>query len=369
MKVLLTGAAGFIGRNFLQRALSESDIEILAYHHTQGNEELRKLVHSCEAVVHLAGVNRPPAESEFAEGNVEFTNELVTILHDEGKSCPIIFSSSRQAEIDNPYGFSKRQAEEALTRYAKTCKAQIYIYRLPNVFGKWARPDYNSVVATFCYHLARHESIHIASQERLLELVYIDDVVSEFLAALRGNAHRDGAFYKVPVTHECTVGQLAKLLQGFVKCQRNLCVPDMEKALVKKLYSTYISYLPPDGLSYELSSHEDERGSFTEFIRTAGQGQFSVNVSKPHVRKGGHWHQSKHEKFLVVAGQGRIRLRQVEERKIYSYDVSAKKLEVIEIPPGYTHDIENLGETDMVTIMWANENFDPSQPDTYRLEV
>lgn len=369
MKILLTGAGGFIGRNFLQRARLEDDIEVLAYHHHEGEDKLRERVRSCEAVVHLAGVNRPPTERGFLEGNVEFTNKLVTILQDEKKTCPIIFSSSKQAEFDNTYGCSKRQAEESLIRYAETCQVQLYIYRLPNVFGKWARPDYNSVVATFCYHLARHEPIHINAENRMLELVYIDDVVSEFLAALRGNGHRFGALYTVPITYECTVGQLARLLRIFGEGRHSLGVPDMAEPFTKKLYSTYISYLPPDGLSYDLLSHEDARGSFTEFMRTNGHGQFSINISKPHVRKGGHWHQSKHEKFLVVAGHGRIRLRQVEDSRIYSYDVSSEKLEVVEIPPGYTHDIENLGETDLVTLMWVNENFDPARSDTYQLEV
>lgn len=369
MKILLTGAGGFIGRNFAWAATNVEDWEILAYHHTEGEKRLRELCKMAEAVVHLAGVNRPQVESEFIEGNTDFTRLLLKILRERQCPCPVLMASSVQAEQDNPYGLSKRAAEEAVWSYASDTGAIVYIYRLPNVFGKWCRPNYNSVVATFCHHIARGKNIRIDAPEKKLCLAYIDDVVQEFMAAIMGKGNKQGELYKVPITNECSVGRLAQLVQGFAACRQNLSVPNLAEPLVSKLYSTYLSYLPEQGLSYCLSSHADMRGSFTEFMRTMGQGQVSVNVCKPHIKKGGHWHQSKHEKFLVVAGEAVIRLRQVEARQVLTYRVTGERLEVVEIPPGYTHEIENAGETDLVTLMWANENFDPAKPDTYRLEV
>ena len=369
MKILLTGAGGFIGKNFLWAAKTRDDIEVMAYHHEMSDEPLKKMCMECDAAVHLAGVNRPKNDRGFADGNIDFTKKLVTFLGNRETGCPVLFSSSTQTELDNAYGRSKKDAEEIIGKYAADHETRAYIYRLPNVFGKWSRPNYNSVVATFCHNIANGIPITINEADKKLTLVYIDDVIKSFLGTLLSGEKSRSKYCAVPVEHECSVGQLARLIRGFKECRASLAVPDMDDPFIKKLYSTYLSYLPKDGFSYNLLSHEDNRGSFIEFIRTAGQGQLSVNVSKPHVVKGGHWHQSKHEKFLVVKGEGIIRLRKVDERESLTYKVSDSKPEVVEIPPGYTHEIENIGDTDMVTLMWANENYDPGHPDTYRLEV
>ena len=369
MKILLTGAGGFLGKNFLWAAKEAEEFEVLAYHHEMGEAALGSMCQDCDVVVHLAGVNRPETEQGFVDGNVAFTKKLVDFLEERSTPCPVMFSSSAQAERDNAYGRSKREAERILRNYAKKCGTSAMIYRLPNVFGKWSRPEYNSVVATFCHHIARGLPIRVDDPAAELQLVYVDDVVSAFLRALRGNGERNGDFYEATPIHSCTVGKLAELIKDFRDDRRTLGLPTLGDAFVQKLYSTYLSFLPADEFSYPLLSHTDARGAFTEFLRTDGQGQISVNLSYPHVVKGGHWHQSKHEKFLVVAGTGVIRLRKVGSEDVVTYDVSGEKLEVVEIPPGYTHEIENTGEMDMVTLMWVNENFDPEHPDTYRMEV
>ena len=369
MKILLTGAGGFIGQNFA-KIISESDgMEVLTYHKEMGLGKLEALAMECDVVVHLAGVNRPIREAEFDQGNVGFTSHLVSCLEKRELACPVLFSSSIQAGLDNPYGRSKLRAEELLRGYAEARHTEVYIFRLPNVFGKWCRPNYNSVVATFCYNVARGLPIRVDDPSRELQLVYIDDVVRAFLEALQGHSHPDCGFYKVLKSYTYTVGALAERINDFFACRQTLSVPDMNEEFTAKLYSTYLSYLPEAGFRYRLQSHIDARGSFTEFMRTAGQGQFSVNISKPRIVKGGHWHESKHEKFLVVSGEGVIRLRRIDSSKVLSYHVSGQKLEVVEIPPGYTHEIENIGDTDMVTLMWVNENFNPERPDTYRMEV
>ncbi len=369
MKILLTGAGGFLGRNFLWTEKQMEGVTVLAYHHDMGEQALASMCQACDAVVHLAGVNRPQTEQEFETGNADFTQKLVDSLMRRETGCPVLYSSSVQVDLDNAYGRSKKRAEEILRAYGVKTGAPVRIFRLPNVFGKWCRPHYNSVVATFCYQAARGLPLRVDDPARELQLVYIDDVVAAFWDALHGRGMEQDGFYLVPVSYPCTVGRLAELVRSFYAQRQSIGVPDLKDPFVSKLYSTYISFLPEDGFRYPLLSHADDRGSFTEFMRTDGQGQFSVNISKPHIRKGGHWHQSKHEKFLVVYGQGVIRLRQVGCTEVVRYPVSGEKLEVVEIPPGYTHEIENTGDGDMVTLMWVNENYDPNHPDTYRMEV
>jgi len=368
MKILVTGAGGFLGKNFACAA-REQGHTLLAYHHAMGDDALATLCRDCGAVVHLAGVNRPQDTQEFVEGNEQFSKRLISALQQRTSPCPIVFSSSTQAALDNPYGNSKRAAEEVLRAYAAESGADVFIFRLPNVFGKWCRPEYNSVVATFCHHVAHGLPIRVDDAAHELSLVYVDDVVQAFLDALAGETVAQDDFCMVQPVYTCTVGRLAELVHSFRSCRETLAVPALGDDFTRKLYSTYLSYLPKNGMSYPLVSHADARGSFTEWLRTDGQGQVSVNISKPHIVKGGHYHHTKHEKFLVVAGTGVIRLRRVGSEMILRYEVSGDKLEVVEIPPGYTHDIENTGDTDMVTLMWADECFDPAHPDTYRMEV
>ena len=282
---------------------------------------------------------------------------------------PVMLSSSTQAELDNPYGESKKAGEDLLLTYGRETGAAVYVYRFANVFGKWCRPGYNSAVATFCHNIARDLPIQVNDRNTELTLVYIDDVVEELLRALAGNPTREGDYCRVPVTYKARLGQIVDMLHGFRASREERSVPDMSDSLTKKLYATYLSYLPPDGFAYPLKMNEDARGSFTEILRTADRGQFSVNISKPGITKGNHWHHTKNEKFLVVSGKGVIRFRKPGEETVYEYPVSGEKLTVVDIPTGYTHHIENLGDTDMVTFMWCNECFDPEKPDTYYLEV
>ncbi len=371
MRVLVTGAAGFIGRNLVERLRSGAfpDVtDILEFDRDTDPGLLEDYASQCDFVFHLAGVNRPQDPAEFTEGNVDLTTRLLDALR-ASTPRPVLLTSSVQAERDNPYGVSKRGAEEAVKAYAEETGAGTYVYRLPNVFGKWSRPNYNTVVATFCHNIARDLPIEVSDPQAPLPLVYIDDVVDEFLRALTGEATNVEGVYVVRPTYQTTVGELAAGLHGFRQSRESLAVPDFSDELEKKLYATYLSFLEPDSFSYPLTMHVDARGSFTEIIRTPERGQFSVNVIKPGVTKGNHWHDTKNEKFVVVSGKGVIRFRKVGDSEVREYHVSDEKIEVVDIPPGYTHNIENLGEADMVVFMWASEAFSVERPDTHPLGV
>ncbi len=369
LKILITGAQGFIGKNLTAELRNHGYKDIYLFDRDTEEKLLDQYTRDCDFVFHLAGVNRPREEKEFMAGNFGFTSKLLAGLKKHNNTCPVMISSSIQAEKDNPYGKSKKAGEDIVFAYAKESGAKVLVYRFPNVFGKWSRPNYNSVIATFCHNIARNIPIEVHNRETKLDLVYIDDVLEELMNALKGRETKDGAFCKVPVVHSVTLGDIADLLYSFKKGRERLSVPDMSDPFIKKLYSTYLSYLPKDQFSYALKMNKDDRGSFTEFIRTIDRGQVSVNVSKPGITKGNHWHHTKNEKFLVVQGKGVIRFRRIDADEVIEYFVSGDKLEVVDIPTGYTHNIENIGDTDLITIMWANEPFDPDKPDTYFLEV
>ena len=369
MKVLVTGAKGFIGKNLVADLENEGNTIIYEYDQDSAPSLLDIYCREADFVFHLAGVNRPREEKDYMEGNSGFTSLLLDKLAEFHNRCPVMFSSSIQAALDNPYGVSKKSGEDLMFRHGRETGARIMVYRFPNVFGKWCRPNYNSVVATFCHNIARGLQVRINDPDAIMSLVYIDDVVKELNNALHGKENRVGVFCEVPVVHSASLGEIAELLYSFGHNREDLSVPNLADQFIKKLYSTYLSYLPDDKFSYMLKMNMDHRGSFTEFIKTADRGQVSVNISKPGIVKGNHWHHSKNEKFLVVSGYGVIRLRKIGSKDIVEYVVDGDRLEVVDIPPGYTHQIENLGKTDMVTVMWANEIFDPEEPDTYYLEV
>ena len=383
MKILVTGARGFVGRNLVSQlrniqdgkiknhALSGTELELFEYDVDTDHSLLDDYCRQADFVFNLAGVNRPKDQSEFMKGNFGFASVLLDTLKKHGNTCPVMISSSTQAALDNPYGESKRAGEELMFSYARETGAKVLVYRFPNVFGKWCRPNYNSAVATFCHNIAHGLPIQVNDPNVVMHLVYIDDVVEELIGALSGQEHRQGDYCEVPVVHTVTLGRIVELLYGFKESRKTLGIPDLGDAFTKKLYSTYLSYLPEDAFSYPLKMNVDARGSFTEILRTSDRGQFSVNISKPHITKGNHWHHTKNEKFLVVSGRGVIRFRNMNDPdgKVIEYFVSGDKLEVIDIPTGYTHNIENLGDTDMVTFMWGNECFDPERPDTYFEEV
>lgn len=369
MKILVTGAKGFIGKNLIVELRNRGYNDIYEFDIDTDKEFLNDYTRDCNFVFHLAGVNRPIDESEFIQGNAGLTLELIDSLKRHKNNSPILYTSSIQAEKENSYGKSKKAAEEFLFDYSKCTGIEVFIFRLPNLFGKWSRPNYNSVVATYCHNISRDMDITIRDPEAELTLCYIDDVVDEFISCLTGKSRREGEYCEVSPSYKIKLGELAEKIKSFKESRINLSVPDMGDSLTKKLYSTYLSYLPEDKFSYELKMNHDNRGSFTEFIKTPDRGQVSINVSKPGVTKGNHWHHTKNEKFLVVTGQGVIRLRKLNTDNVIEYHVSGDKLEVIDIPTGYTHSIINTGEVDLVTVMWANERFDPEKPDTYYLEV
>ena len=377
MNILITGAKGFVGRNLVSPLYNiqtgkaknyavSSDIKVFEYDIDNDAAELETYCKNADFVFNLAGVNRPKDQTEFMQGNFGFASVLLNTLKKYHNTCPVMISSSTQAALDNPYGESKRAGEELLFRYAAETGAKVLVYRFPNVVGKWCRPNYNSAVATFCNNIANDLSIQVNDPSVVMHLVYIDDVVDELIAALSGNEHRLGNYCEVPVVHTISLGGIVDLLYSFKSIPEKLTVPDLRDAFTKKLYSTYLSYLPKEKISYPLKMNIDERGSFTEIIRTPDRGQFSVNISKPGITKGQHWHHTKNEKFVVVSGHGLIQLRKIGTEEVINFEVSGDKIEVVEMIPGYTHNIINLSETeDLVTFMWANEAFDPDKPDTY----
>ena len=382
MKVLVTGAKGFVGRNLVSQLhnirsgkarnyrVQGEGLTVFEYDTDSTFVELEEYCRQADFVFNLAGVNRPKEQSEFMEGNFGFASTLLDTLRKYGNTCPVMISSSTQAALDNSYGESKRAGEQLLFEYSRETGARVLVYRFPNVFGKWCRPNYNSAVATFCNNIAHDRPITVNDPSVMMNLVYIDDVVDELIGSLSGNEHRNGDYCEVPIVHTVTLGSIVELIKSFKEMPVTLSVPDLSDAFTKKLYSTYLSYLPKEKFAYPLKMNVDGRGSFTEIIRTVGCGQFSVNVSKPDVTKGQHWHHTKNEKFVVVSGHGLIQLRKIGTEEIICFEMSGERMEVVEMIPGYTHNIINLSETDdLVTFMWCNECFDPDRPDTYFEEV
>ena len=379
MNILITGAKGFIGRNLIttlhniadgkDRSFGmDTDITIYEYDIDTDPALLDLYCKNADFVFNLAGVNRPQDPKEFMEGNFGFASILLDTLKKYNNNCPIMISSSIQAALNNPYGESKKAGEDLMFAYGKETGAPVFVYRFPNVFGKWCRPNYNSAVATFCNNIANDLPITVNDPSVMMTLVYIDDVVAELIAALKGQANlkEDGYAY-VPVEHKITLGEIVDLIYSFAKQPQGLVIPEIpDNSFAKKLYSTYLSYLPKEKVAFPLKMNVDARGSFTELIKTEKCGQVSVNISKPGITKGQHWHHTKWEFFIVVSGKGLIQQRKVGTDEVLNFEVSGDKIEAVHMLPGYTHNIINLSDTeDLVTVMWANEQFNPDKPDTF----
>ena len=368
MKILITGANGFVGKNLVVELRNRGFNDIFEFDVDTDSELLDKYTQNCDFVFHLAGVNRPEKPEDFMAGNFGFTSVLLNKLKEYGNKAPVLITSSIQAAYDNPYGRSKKAGEDLMFAYSRETTAAVFVYRLPNIFGKWCRPNYNSAVATFCYNIANGLAIQVNDPAVVMNLVYIDDLLNSFVEKLN-NQTSHAEFEEVQPIHTITLGEIANLVHQFRDSRATLQIADMQNAFEKKLYSTFLSYLPENEFSYPLKMNIDERGSFTEFLKTKERGQVSINISKPFVTKGNHWHHTKNEKFLVVSGKGVIRFRKINSLEVIEYFVSGEKLEVVDIPVGYTHNIENIGDTDMVTVMWVNEVFVKDRPDTYFLKV
>ena len=395
MNILVTGAAGFVGKNLVAALANVRDGkdrthpnlsvgEIFTYDVDNTVEELTEYCKQADFVFHLAGVNRPQNPEEFMQGNFGFSSKLLDTLKACGNTCPVVLSSSIQATLvgryaDGEYGKSKKAGEDLFFDYAAETGAKVMVYRFPNLFGKWCRPNYNSAVATFCNNIANDLPITVNDRAIELELLYIDDLVDEMFAALEGAEHRcefdgvntvlcdDGRFCAAPITHRVTLGEIVDLLYAFSEQPKTLIVPEIPHgSFAKKLYSTYLSYLPKEKAAFDLKMNVDDRGSFTELIKSVNCGQVSINISKPGITKGQHWHHTKWEFFMVVSGHGLIQQRKVGTDEVWDFEVSGDKIEAIHMLPGYTHNIINLSDTqDLVTVMWANESFDPNHPDTF----
>ena len=394
MNILITGAAGFVGKNLVANLETIRDgknrtrpaisvDKMWAYDVDSDPAMLDEACREADFVFHLAGVNRPRDPKEFMEGNFGFTSTLLETLKRYNNTCPVMISSSIQAtcigRYDSDYGRSKKAGEELMFAYGKETGAKVLVYRFPNLFGKWCRPNYNSAVATFCNNIANDLPITVNDPAVELELLYIDDLVEEMLDALEGKEHRctfdgirtvlaeDGAYCAAPITHRVTLGEIVALLEAFRDQPKTLVIPEIpENSFAKKLYSTYLSYLPREKTIFPLKMNVDDRGSFTELLKTANCGQVSVNISKPGITKGQHWHNTKWEFFIVVSGHGLIQQRRIGSDEVLNFEVSGDKIEAIHMLPGYTHNIINLSDTEnLVTVMWANESFDPNHPDTF----
>jgi UDP-2-acetamido-2,6-beta-L-arabino-hexul-4-ose reductase len=393
MNILITGAKGFVGRNLVENLKNIRDGknrtteltigEIYEYDIDTDPAALKAYCEKADFVFNLAGVNRPQNAEEFMAGNFGFASTLLDTLKSCGNTCPVMLSSSIQATLigryDSDYGRSKKAGEELFFAYGQETGAKVLVYRFPNLFGKWCRPNYNSAVATFCHNIANDLPIIVNDPAVTLELLYIDDLVEEMLCALSGKEHRcefngidtvlrdDGRYCAAPVTHRVTLREIVELLSSFKNQPKTLLMPEIPAgSFAKKLYSTYLSYLPKEAVSFPLKMNVDDRGSFTELLKTASCGQFSVNISKPGITKGQHWHNSKWEFFIVVSGKALIQQRKIGSDEVLNFEVSGEKIEAVHMLPGYTHNIINLSETDdLVTLMWANEPFDPGKPDTF----
>lgn len=371
MKVLVTGSQGFIARNLRQRLNERQDVEVLCFDTTNELNQLAVKLQDVDLVFHLAGVNRPQDPGEFLIGNRDFTetlcNAIGTASAAANKSIPVLFTSSIQADRDNDYGRSKRAAEEVVFAAAKGENVLAYVFRLPNVFGKWCRPNYNSAVATFCHNIAQGLPVQVHDRAAPLSLVYVDDVVERFINVMDGTdtaVDADG-FATVTPHYSTTVGEVIDLIQRFKDSRQSLTTERVGTGLVRALYSTYVSYLPVDSFSYELKRHTDARGSFVEMLKTADSGQFSYFTAHPGVTRGGHYHHSKTEKFLVIKGKALFKFRHMQTGETHEIFTDGEHAEIVETIPGWTHDITNIGDDEMIVMLWANEIFDRSHPDTY----
>lgn len=394
MRILVTGAKGFVGRNLCAQLNNIRDgkarnygvavEEVYEYDLDSTPEQLDAWCKDADFVFNLAGVNRPQNQEEFMAGNFGFASTLLDTLKKHGNTCPVMLSSSQQASLtgrfgNSEYGRSKKAGEDLFLKYGDDTGSKVLVYRFPNLFGKWCRPNYNSAVATFCNAVANDLPYTVNDPSVELELLYIDDLVDEMIACLKGEEHRcefdglgvfpvkDGRYCYVPTTHKATLGEIVDLLHKFEDQRKTLIVPEIPAgSFAKKLYSTFLSYLPKEKVAFPLKTNVDERGSFTELIKTLGNGQFSVNISKPGVTKGQHWHNTKWEFFIVVSGRALIQERRIGTDEVLNFEVSGEEIKAVHMLPGYTHNIINLSETEpLITLMWANELFDPNRPDTY----
>jgi len=369
-KVLVTGSGGFIGKNLREGLRRLEDVEIMPFDVEGDIDRLSDYLKEADIVFHLAGVNRPENVEEFETGNAGLTQTIVDILEKAKRNIPIVLSSSIQAALDNPYGLSKKKAEDSLIEYSRTNQAKIYIYRFPNVFGKWCKPNYNSVVATFCYNISHGLDITISDVNKEIELVYIDDVVAEFLSILSQKDPDKHAYHcKIQRTYRVSLGDLADRICQLRDIRKTLVVPDLSDDFMKCLHATYLSYFERDDFSCKLDSKSDKRGSLAELIKSEYFGQIFVSTTHKGVTRGNHYHNTKVEKFCVLRGEAVITFRHVFEDEVLQYHVSGDCPEVVDIPPGYTHSIENLGDDEMVVLFWANQIFDADRPDTYFEEV
>lgn len=369
MRVLVTGSNGFIGKNLLERLGRMDNVAVVTFSREDAIESLSSKIAGVDFIFHLAGINRPENVDEFYAGNRDLTQKVIDAAVASGRDIPVLITSSTQVERDNDYGKSKLDSETALEAYARKSGAAVYIYRLSNVFGKWSRPNYNTVIATWCYNVTRDLPIEINDESVELNLVYIDDVVDQFVGHLNDNKKSGVIYADVLPVYVKTLGDIKKLIFAFKENREELLMPRVGCGFERALYATYLSFLPTDKFSYDLHGYEDERGTFYEFVKTMDSGQLSISTTAPGVTRGNHYHNTKNEKFLVIKGEASIKHRQIHGDKVIEYKVSDKKMEVVEMIPGYTHDITNTGESEMILLLWANESFDRDKPDTCFLEV
>jgi len=367
--ILLTGSAGFIGKNLIQALNRLEGVKIYPYDIGDDSNFLKEAVNKADIIFHLAGINRPEKEEEYEKGNVGFTRDLVSFIEANKLNPLIVFSSSIQAALDNLYGRSKLKAEKELDNWAKRSGGSAVIFRLPNVFGKWCRPNYNSAVATFCYNIARNLDIQMTDPERIMELAYIDDVVRAFIGLLEVKIEAGSHYYQVEPVFKIELKKIAEILKEFRNSRLNLMIPNFSDPFIKRLYATYLSYLPENEFAYNPEIKADNRGALTELFKSCHFGQVFVSTTKPGITRGNHYHDTKVEKFCVLKGQAVIRFRNVLSEDIIEYKVSGDNITVVDIPPGYTHSIENIGYDELITLFWSDEVFDEEKPDTYRLEV
>ena len=389
-KILVTGSNGFVGKNTVVALKETNKYEVLNIDRSNSEEELKEATLNADFIVHLAGVNRPKDTKEFYEGNGGLTEKIVGFLKENNKNTPILITSSTHAVLDNDYGKSKKQSEDALIKYSDECDAKVYIFRLPNLFGKWCKPNYNSAVSTFCYNIAHDLDVWVNDPAIELNLVYIDDVVASIIDVIEdqniiklsnideevavttigaSSIQIDKYYYEVTTVYKRTLGNIVDSLKMFRNMRKSLLIPDLSDGFNKALYSTYLTYLEKDDFSYYLDKKEDNRGWLAELVKSPQFGQMFVSKTHPGITRGNHWHHTKTEKFIVIQGKAAIRFRKLDEDKVIEYIVDGEKPQVLDIPPGYTHSIENIGQDEVITLFWSNEMFNPEKPDTYFLEV